>query len=46
MNGRSSEAGIKFLIIGAISSALLLYGMALDIRLHRQHPTLRTYPRP
>ena len=29
MNGRSSEAGIKFLIIGAISSALLLYGMAL-----------------
>jgi NADH-quinone oxidoreductase subunit N len=29
MSGRSSEAGIKFLIIGAISSALLLYGMAL-----------------
>ena len=27
--GRSSEAGMKFLIIGAISSALLLYGMAL-----------------
>ena len=29
MSGRSSEAGMKFLIIGAISSALLLYGMAL-----------------
>ena len=29
MSGRSSEAGVKFLIIGAISSALLLYGMAL-----------------
>ena len=29
MNRRSSEAGMKFLIIGAISSALMLYGMAL-----------------
>ncbi len=29
MNQRSSEAGMKFLIIGAISSALMLYGMAL-----------------
>ena len=29
MNARSSEAGIKFLILSAISSALLLYGMAL-----------------
>ena len=29
MNERSSEAGIKFLILSAISSALLLYGMAL-----------------
>ncbi len=29
MNGRSSEAGVKFLIISAISSALMLYGMAL-----------------
>ena len=29
MSGRSSEAGMKFLVIGAISSALLLYGMAL-----------------
>ena len=28
-NGRSSEAGMKFLIIGAVSSALMLYGMAL-----------------
>ena len=28
-NGRSSEAGMKFLIVGAISSALMLYGMAL-----------------
>ncbi len=28
-NARSSEAGMKFLIIGAISSALTLYGMAL-----------------
>ena len=29
MSRRSSEAGMKFLIIGAISSALMLYGMAL-----------------
>ena len=29
MNRGSSEAGMKFLIIGAISSALMLYGMAL-----------------
>ncbi len=29
MNAKSSEAGMKFLIIGAISSALTLYGMAL-----------------
>ena len=28
-SSRSSEAGMKFLIIGAISSALMLYGMAL-----------------
>ena len=28
-DSRSSEAGIKFLILGAISSALLLYGMVL-----------------
>lgn len=28
-NARSSEAGMKFLIIGAISSAIMLYGMAL-----------------
>ena len=28
-NARSSEAGMKFLIVGAISSALTLYGMAL-----------------
>ena len=29
MNARSSEAGMKFLVTGAISSALTLYGMAL-----------------
>ncbi|MCH2675548.1 MAG: NADH-quinone oxidoreductase subunit N [Dehalococcoidia bacterium] len=29
LNKNSSEAGMKFLIIGAISSALMLYGMAL-----------------
>lgn len=28
-NAKSSEAGMKFLIVGAISSALMLYGMAL-----------------
>lgn len=27
--GRSTEAGLKFLVLGAISSAVLLYGMAL-----------------
>ncbi|NQW23450.1 MAG: NADH-quinone oxidoreductase subunit N [SAR202 cluster bacterium] len=29
LNRQSTEAGMKFLIIGAISSALMLYGMAL-----------------
>ncbi len=29
MTSKSSEAGMKFLIIGAISSAVMLYGMAL-----------------
>ena len=29
MTPRSSEAGMKFLIIGALSSAIMLYGMAL-----------------
>lgn len=29
MTSKSSEAGMKFLIIGAISSAIMLYGMAL-----------------
>lgn len=29
MTRRSSEAGMKFLIVGAISSAIMLYGMAL-----------------
>ncbi len=29
LNAKSSEAGMKFLIIGAISSAITLYGMAL-----------------
>ena len=29
MTSRSSEAGMKFLILGGLSSALLLYGMAL-----------------
>ena len=29
MTSRSSEAGMKFLIVGAISSAVMLYGMAL-----------------
>ena len=28
-NGRSSEAGMKFLIVSAISSAVMLYGMAV-----------------
>ncbi|MFQ6026277.1 MAG: NADH-quinone oxidoreductase subunit N [Dehalococcoidia bacterium] len=29
LSARSSEAGMKFLIIGALSSAIMLYGMAL-----------------
>ena len=28
-NGRSGEAGMKFLVVGAVSSAVMLYGMAL-----------------
>ncbi|HLF05043.1 MAG TPA: proton-conducting transporter membrane subunit, partial [Dehalococcoidia bacterium] len=29
LTGRSTEAGMKYLVIGAISSAVMLYGMAL-----------------
>ena len=32
---RSTEAGLKYFVLGALSSCLLLYGASLGIRLHR-----------
>ncbi|MDZ7727299.1 MAG: proton-conducting transporter membrane subunit [Dehalococcoidia bacterium] len=34
---RSSEAGLKYLVLGAIASSILLYGMAPALRLHRDN---------
>jgi NADH-quinone oxidoreductase subunit N len=51
-NGRSSEAGMKFLIISAISSAVMLYGMAViygvtgSTRLDEIAATLAALPGP
>ena len=32
---RSSEAGLKYFVLGALSSGMLLYGASPDLRLHR-----------
>ena len=51
-NGRSSEAGMKFLIVSAISSAVMLYGMAViygvtgSTRLDEIAATLAALPGP
>ena len=43
---KSNEAGIKYLIIGALSSALLLYGISLPLRRDRHDQVPRPSPRP
>ena len=35
---QSTEAGLKYFVLGALSSGLLLYGCLADLRLHRHHP--------
>ena len=42
---RSSEAGIKFLLLSALSSALLLYGMVLVYGFTAVHTSLRSQGR-
>ena len=34
-NARSTEAGLKYFVLGALSSGMLLYGASLRLRLHR-----------
>ena len=34
---RSTEAGLKYFVLGALSSGMLLYGIIAGLRLHRQH---------
>ena len=34
---RSTEAGLKYFVLGALSSGMLLYGCSLVLRLHRSH---------
>ena len=37
----SQEAGIKYFVLGAFSSAIFLYGIALGVRRHRHHVAQR-----
>ena len=37
----SQEAGVKYFVLGAFSSAFFLYGIALDLRRHRVHQPRR-----
>ena len=37
----SQEAGVKYFVLGAFSSAFFLYGIALDLRRHRLHQPRR-----
>ncbi len=39
-DARSSEAGLKYFVLGALSSGLLLYGASLILRLRRLDPVL------
>ena len=34
---RSTEAGLKYFVLGALSSGMLLYGIVAGLRLHRPH---------
>ena len=38
---RSTEAGLKYFVLGALSSGMLLYGCFADLRLHRQRVVRR-----
>ena len=40
-NLRSTEAGLKYFVLGALSSGMLLYGIIAGLRLHR-HDRLRS----
>ena len=42
---RSTEAGLKYFVLGALSSGLLLYGASLDLRLLRHHELRRHHRR-
>ena len=37
-NPKSNEAGVKYILIGAFSSAILLYGVSPPLRGRRSHP--------
>ena len=38
---RGNEGGLKFFLIGVLSTAVMLYGMSLDLRRHRHHAARR-----
>jgi len=40
---QSLEAGVKYLILGALSSAVLVYGIAAHLRRQRHHELWRTH---
>ena len=40
---RSTEAGLKYFVLGALSSGLLLYGASLHLRLFRHHRIRRDH---
>ena len=44
-NVRSTEAGLKYFVLGALSSGMLLYGSLADLRLHRQRRRSPASPR-
>ena len=44
-DAKASEAGLKYFVLGALSSGLLLYGASPDLRLRRLDPCSPTSPR-
>ncbi len=40
-NAKSTEAGLKYFVLGALSSGMLLYGASLDLRLYRHRQLCR-----
>ena len=44
-NVRSTEAGLKYFVLGALSSGMLLYGCVADLRLHRHGRASPASPR-